>query len=75
MPALSDASIACRAVIERLNEEFRRRIKTQTVLPCAKTVPMLLWAPLGNFHQIRDKTTSSKPNIQNLSMLTIARAD
>ena len=25
--------------IERLNEEFRRRIKTQTVLPCAETVP------------------------------------
>lgn len=30
--------------IERLNEEFRRRIKTQTVLPCAETVPMLLGA-------------------------------
>jgi len=27
--------------IELLNEEFRRRIKTQTVLPCAETVPML----------------------------------
>jgi putative transposase len=33
--------------IERLNEEFRRRIKTQTVLPCADTVPMLLWALLA----------------------------
>jgi transposase-like protein len=32
--------------IERLNEAFRRRIKTQTVLPCAETVPMLLWALL-----------------------------
>ena len=30
------------SAIERLNEEFRRRIKTQTVLPCAETVPMLL---------------------------------
>jgi len=29
---------------ERLNEEFRRRIKAQTVPPCAETVPMLLWA-------------------------------
>ena len=29
--------------IERLNEEFKRRIKTQTVLPCPETVPMLLW--------------------------------
>lgn len=34
--------------IERLNEEFRRRIKTQTVLPCAGTVPMLLWALLAS---------------------------
>ena len=25
---------------------FRRRIKTQTVLPCAESVPMLLWAAL-----------------------------
>ena len=33
--------------IERLNEEFRRRIKTQTVLPCAET-PMLLWALLAS---------------------------
>ena len=38
--------------IERLNEEFRRRIKTQTVLPCAETVPMLLWALLAS-DQIR----------------------
>jgi transposase-like protein len=34
--------------IERLNEEFRRRIKTQTVLPCAETVPMLLCAFLAS---------------------------
>jgi transposase-like protein len=34
--------------IERLNEEFRRRIKTQTVPPCAETVPMLLWALLAS---------------------------
>jgi len=34
--------------IERLNEEFRRRIKTRTVLPCAETVPMPLWAPLAS---------------------------
>lgn len=34
--------------IERLNEEFRRRIKTQTVLPCADTLPMLLWALLAS---------------------------
>ena len=34
--------------IERLNEAFRRRIKTQAVLPCAETVPMLLWALLAS---------------------------
>jgi len=34
--------------IEQLNEEFRRRIKTQTVLPCPETVPMLLWALLAS---------------------------
>ena len=34
--------------IERLHEEFRRRVKTQTVLPCAETVPMLLWALMAS---------------------------
>jgi transposase-like protein len=34
--------------VERLNEEFRRRIKTQAVLPCAETVPMLLRAMLAS---------------------------
>jgi hypothetical protein len=34
--------------IERLNEEFHRRVKTQTVLPCAETVPMLLWALMAS---------------------------
>ena len=34
--------------IERLNEEFRRRIKTQTVLPAPETVTMLLWALLAS---------------------------
>ena len=34
--------------IERLHEEFKRRIKTQTVLPCAETAAMLLWALLAS---------------------------
>jgi transposase-like protein len=34
--------------IERLNGEFRRRIKTQTVLPCPETLPMMLWALLAS---------------------------
>ena len=31
--------------IKRLHKEFKRRIKTQTVLPCAGTAAMLFWAP------------------------------
>ncbi len=34
--------------IERLHEEFKRRIKTQTVLPQAETAPMLFWALLAS---------------------------
>ena len=34
--------------IERLNEEFKRRIKTQTVLPSAETAAMLFWALLAS---------------------------
>jgi len=34
--------------IARLNGESRQRIKTQTVLPRAETVPMLLWALLAS---------------------------
>jgi putative transposase len=34
--------------IERLHEEFKRRIKTQTVLPSAQTAAMLFWALLAS---------------------------
>jgi len=34
--------------IERLHEEFKRRIKTQTVLPSAATAAMLFWALLAS---------------------------
>jgi transposase-like protein len=33
--------------IERLHEEFKRRIKTQTVLPSAETAAMVFWALLA----------------------------
>ena len=36
--------------IERLHEEFKRRIKTQTVLPSAETAAMLFWALLASGH-------------------------
>src|SRR4051794_28642970 len=34
--------------IERLHEELKRRIKTQTVLPSAETAAMLFWALLAS---------------------------
>ena len=34
--------------IERLHEEFKRRIKTQTVLPSAETAALLFWALLAS---------------------------
>jgi putative transposase len=34
--------------IERVHEEFKRRIKTQTVLPSADTAAMLFWALLAS---------------------------
>jgi putative transposase len=34
--------------IERLHEEFKRRIKTQTVLPSADTAAMLFWSLLAS---------------------------
>ena len=33
--------------IERLHDEFKRRIKTQTVLPSAETAAMLFWSLLA----------------------------
>jgi NADH dehydrogenase FAD-containing subunit len=39
--------------IERLHEEFKRRIKTQTVLPSAETAAMLFWALLASGQIIR----------------------
>jgi transposase-like protein len=34
--------------IERLHEEFKRRIKTQTILPSADTAAMLFWALMAS---------------------------
>jgi putative transposase len=41
-------SIRTSNAIERLHEEFKRRIKTQTALPCAETAAMLFWALLAS---------------------------
>jgi putative transposase len=41
-------SVRTTNAIERLHEEFKRRIKTQTVLPSADTAAMLFWALLAS---------------------------
>jgi transposase-like protein len=41
-------SIRTTNAIERLHEEFKRRIKTQTVLPSAETAAMLFWALMAS---------------------------
>lgn len=41
-------SIRTTNAIERLHEEFKRRIKTQTVLPGAETAAMLFWALMAS---------------------------
>jgi putative transposase len=55
--------------IERLHEEFKRRIKTQTVLPSADTAAMLFWALLASGQIVMRKvdgwqTLSQKPSTQ-----------
>jgi putative transposase len=41
-------SIRTTNAIERLHEEFKRRIKTQCLLPCPETACMLFWALLAS---------------------------
>jgi transposase-like protein len=48
--------------IERLHEEFKRRIKTQTVLPSADTAAMLFWALLAS-GQIRMRKVDGWPSL------------
>jgi putative transposase len=52
--------------IERLHEEFKRRIKTQTVLPSAATAAMLFWALMASGQIVMRKidgwqTLATKP--------------
>ena len=57
--------------IERLPEEFKRRIKTQTVLPSAETAAMLFWAllasgPAANASRFREITMRKVDGWQTL---------
>jgi putative transposase len=48
LPASQWKSARTTNAVERLHEEFKRRIKTQTVLPSAETAAMLFWALLAS---------------------------
>jgi putative transposase len=64
--------------IERLHEEFKRRIKTQTVLPSSDTAAIFLWALLASGQIIMRKidgwqTLATKPTDLDPSGATSAR--
>ena len=66
-------SIRTSNAIERLHEEFKRRIKTQTVLPCAETAAMLFWALLASGQIIMRKvdgwdSLAEKPADQTIDL-------
>jgi putative transposase len=57
--------------IERLHEEFKRRIKTQTVLPSADTAAMLFWAQLRQINMRKVdgwQTLAVKPSNQPIDL-------
>src|ERR1044072_404882 len=63
--------------IERLHEEFKRRIKTQTVLPSAETAAMLFWALLASGQITMRKvdgwpTLAEKPTAQPIDLAASA---
>ena len=66
-------SIRTTNAIERLHEEFKRRIKTQTVLPSAETAAMLFWALLASGQIVMRKvdgwpSLSQKPSDQTIDL-------
>ena len=67
-------SIRTTNAIERLHEEFKRRIKTQTVLPSAETAAMLFWALLASGQIMMRKvdgwrTSNEKPSDQTIDLV------
>jgi transposase-like protein len=67
-------SIRTTNAIERLHEEFKRRIKTQTVLPGAETAAMLFWALLASGQIVMRKvdgwkTLAEKPSDQTIDLV------
>ena len=73
LPPSQWKSVRTTNAIERLHEEFKRRIKTQTVLPSADTAAMLFWALLAsgqvNMRKVDGwKTLATKPIDQPIDL-------
>jgi putative transposase len=74
LPPSQWRSVRTTNAIERLHEEFKRRIKTQTVLPSADTAAMLFWALLAsgqiNMRKVDGwQTLSTKPIDQPIDLV------
>ena len=73
LPPSQWRSVRTTNAIERLHEEFKRRIKTQTVLPSADTAAMLFWALLAsgqiNMRKVDGwQTLATKPTDQLIDL-------
>jgi putative transposase len=73
LPSDQWRSVRTTNAIERLHEEFKRRIKTQTVLPSADTAAMLFWALLAsgqiNMRKVDGwQTLATKPSDQPIDL-------
>ena len=73
LPPSQWRSVRTTNAIERLHEEFKRRIKTQTVLPSADTAAMLFWALLTsgqiNMRKVDGwQTLATKPLVQPIDL-------
>jgi putative transposase len=72
LPPSQWRSVRTTNAIERLHEEFKRRIKTQTVLPSADTAAMLFWALLAsgqiNMRKVDGWQTLAKPIDQPIDL-------
>ncbi|WP_201456007.1 transposase, partial [Bradyrhizobium macuxiense] len=74
LPPSQWKSVRTTNAIERLHEEFKRRIKTQSVLPSADTAAMLFWALLAsgqiNLRKVDGwRTLDTKPDDQPIDLV------
>jgi transposase-like protein len=67
-------SLRTRNAVERLHEEFKRRIKTQCLLPCPETACMLFWALLASGQISCAASTAGTPSTFRRPNSTLDRA-